>query len=89
MEDRLFGGTTREWTRYVSIILRFERQDANYEQLLTASSALTKTFEAIAAAFMEKRLFLSKVLSHVEAVLATQLLRWKSLRCINSVLHVA
>lgn len=38
--------------------LRFEGQDSNYEQLLIVSSALTKTFEAVAAVCMEKRLCL-------------------------------
>jgi hypothetical protein len=50
----LFGGIIRERTRYVSMSLTFEGQDANYWQLLIASLALTKTFDAIADALMKK-----------------------------------
>jgi hypothetical protein len=40
--------------------LRFEGQDSDSEQLLIALSASTKTFEAVAAAFMQKRLCLHR-----------------------------
>jgi len=54
--------------------LTFEGQDADYWQLLIASLALTKTFDAIADAVIEKdSVFPLEIASYVEAVLVIEL----------------